>query len=98
DNDMSEQIIYLNGKAFRDWRTFAKELKRVLCLDDSVNVLNANVLNDVLYGGYGILSYRVPYTIVWRNFQRCKKVIPEDVLAEMCALFLDNPYITLVYE
>jgi hypothetical protein len=95
---MNEQTIYLNGKRFRCWKTFGKELKSLLFLDDSINVKNPNVISDVLHGGYGILNVGEEYTVVWQHFERSRRVLDEETLRDILEMFANHTNVNLIFE
>lgn len=57
-----------------------------------------NVLQDVLEGGYGLISYNEKYRVVWQNYSVSKERLSPNDLKKIKDLFEFNPNITLELE
>jgi len=92
------QIVYIDGRNFNSIKTFGKVIKEAFCLGDDMNVKSLDVINDVLYGGYGILNYEEEFTVVWQNYNKSKLKLKDKDLKLIQDIFESNPFINLALE
>jgi len=90
-----KQRIYLNGKSIRSWNTFVIELKEALCLSDTLNLKNPDVVNDVLSGGYGNLAVNEAFILHWQAFGTSKRRTPAREFQQILNALLLHGNITL---
>ncbi len=91
------QTIYIDGSNFNSRKTFTQEIKSAFCFEDSLNIKNWNVMQDCLYGGYGIIDYREEFILIWQNFKKSQHKISEKELREMLDLLQEMDHIDLVF-
>ena len=62
------KTISINGENFYDLDSFYAEMKNVMAKDLEWNPSrNLHGLHDLLSGGFGALSYKEPFTLIWVN-------------------------------
>lgn len=95
---MQRPIYYLNGKGIRSIHTLGKALRATFFFEEHLDLTSLDVINDVLYGGYGTLNSGESYTVVWQHYKTSERLLDPDLLEAILAIFEGLERVTLVLE
>ncbi|RAJ08226.1 RNAse (barnase) inhibitor barstar [Chitinophaga skermanii] len=74
------KVITLQGANMHDIPSFYDEINRVFMVDeDWLLGQSLDALNDLLYGGFGLIKLDEPVLLVWEHFEESKKALGVDV-------------------
>ena len=93
-----EPIFHLQGNQIRSLHTLGKVLRNTFYFEEQLNLKSLDVINDVMRGGFGILNYNEPITLIWQNHKSRERNLDADLYAFLLRIFEENPNITLVLD
>jgi len=72
---MKKQLI-INGDHIHDIPSFYEEINRVFMQEEDWQIGNSlDALNDLLYGGFGVIGGDHPIQLVWLNIDKSKDAL-----------------------
>ncbi|TRZ42236.1 barstar family protein [Robertkochia solimangrovi] len=70
---MSKTII-IEGKNFNDIPSFYEEINRVFMQEVDWKLgQSLDALNDMFYGGFGLIEGKEPIKLIWKNFKQSEQ-------------------------
>lgn len=70
------KTVTIDGRAIIDIPTFYAEVNRVFMADEDWALGESlDALNDLLYGGYGVIDGREPVDLVWQDMEASKAAL-----------------------
>ncbi|MBS0030374.1 barstar family protein [Chitinophaga sp. 22321] len=76
---MEKQIV-IDGNRINDIASFYQEINRVFMSGENWKIGDSlDAFNDLLYGGFGVISSNEPVKLVWKNIERSRQVLGYDV-------------------
>jgi len=68
---MSGNLLYINGANIHDIASFYAEINRVFMTGETWRLGESlDALDDMLYGGYGVLQNAAPAEVVWLQMEK----------------------------
>ncbi|ATL49287.1 ribonuclease inhibitor [Chitinophaga caeni] len=68
--------IIINGENIHDIPSFYKEINQVFMAGEDWQIADSlDALNDLLYGGFGILHNSEPVQLVWKEIGQAKETL-----------------------
>ncbi|PQA56903.1 barstar family protein [Siphonobacter curvatus] len=72
---MKKQII-LNGHSIKDLPSFYEEINRVFMADEDWEIgPSLDALDDLLYGGFGVLKNQGEIQLVWKHISQSREAL-----------------------
>ena len=72
--------IIIQGSAIHDIPSFYEEINRVFMADENRNIGNSlDALNDLLYGGFGVLNGKEKVTLLWLDLEKSRQALGYEV-------------------
>lgn len=95
---MKKNTFYLNGQKIKSLGTLARELRNTFLLGEHLNLKNLDVVNDVLWGGFGVLAYNEAFILVWQNYKTTERFLDKEILEFMLKILNEHSNISLILE
>ncbi len=85
------KTFIIDGENFHDIKGFYDEIVSVLTNDFKGFGRNYDAFDDILYGGYQF-EFKEKIILVWRNFDKSKKELPEEFLKNILEIIRNHKY------
>jgi len=84
--------ICINGNNISDKKSLYQEINRVFMANEDWKIGESlDALNDLLYGGFGLIDGNEPVELIWTNFNRNKELFGYDFTMEFYQGKLKQP-------
>ncbi|MEG1022319.1 MAG: ribonuclease inhibitor [Myroides sp.] len=84
--------ICINGSNISDKKSLYQEINRVFMANEDWKIGESlDALNDLLYGGFGLIDGNEPVELIWTNFNRNKELFGFDFTIEFYQEKLKQP-------
>ena len=81
---MKQITVNINGDNFSDLESFYNEVDRVLTKDLNFKTgHNLDAFNDILYGDFGVFSYKETLKLIWTNFSKSKILLGDELISTL---------------
>jgi len=86
------KTFVINGKKFNDIEGFYKESVRILAPGFIGFGRNPDAFDDILYGGEEPFDFKEKIILVWKNFDKSKKELPQAFLRDIVEIIRNHKY------
>lgn len=93
------KTITINGNNFSDLDSFYDEIEKVLILDLTFKMgRNLDAFHDVLRGGFRVVEYEEPYTLIWKNHKKSETCLGKKMIVVILEIIQSHSQINLVLD
>ena len=86
--------ICIDGNNISDKKSLYQEINRVFMADEDWEIGESlDALNDLFYGGFGLIKGNEPVELIWKNFNHNKELFGFDFTMEFYQQKLKQPEI-----
>lgn len=86
--------ICIDGNNISDKKSLYQEINRVFMADEDWTIGESlDALNDLFYGGFGLIDGNEPVELIWKNFNHNKELFGVDFTIEFYQEKLKQPEI-----
>ena len=86
--------ICMDGNNISDKKSLYQEINRVFMADEDWKIGESlDALNDLFYGGFGLIKGNKPIELIWKNFNHNKELFGFDFTMEFYQQKLKQPEI-----
>lgn len=86
------RTITIEGGAIGDIASFYAEINRVLMAGEDWTIGESlDALNDLLYGGFGVIAGNAPVRLVWRDFEKSRLALGAETTKAWYRAKLERP-------
>ena len=91
---MENKVLIIDGNNFSDLESFYVEIDRVFTKDLNFQTgHNLDAFNDILCGDFGVYTYDECIKFVWKNFQKSKLDLGEDLMSAIIEIINSHEHI-----
>lgn len=92
---MEDQVLIIDGNNFSNIELFySSEIDRVFTKDIDCNTgHNLDAFNDILCGGFGVFKYDERIKFVWKNFQKSKLDLGNELTSRIIEIINSQKHI-----
>ena len=91
---MENKVLIIDGNNFSNLESFHLEIDRVFTKDLGWRTgHNLDAFTDILRGGFGVYEYDERIKFVWKDFQKSKLDLGEDLMATIIEIINSHKHI-----
>jgi RNAse (barnase) inhibitor barstar len=94
DTASAPQILMIDGASIRDIASFYDEINRVFMVGEDWQLgASLDGLDDMLYGGYGVLRGKAPAIVVWDDMDSSRSALGVEATRAYYLAKLEHPQV-----